>query len=111
MKYYIISGEASGDMHGSNLIEEIKLLDATAEMQCWGGNKMEAAGAKVLKHINELAFMGFVEVLQNLKTILQNFKLVKQHITNFKPDVIVFIDYPGFNLRLAKWTFENGYKN
>ncbi len=111
MKYFIIAGEASGDMHGSNLIIELKKLDSQAQIQCWGGNKMQAAGATVLKHINELAFMGFVEVLQNIIPIMRNFKLCKQHIASFTPDVILFIDYPGFNMRMAKWTFEMGYKN
>jgi lipid-A-disaccharide synthase len=111
MKYFIIAGEASGDMHGANLIAAIKLLDASAQIECWGGDNMQKQGAKVLKHINELAFMGFVEVLQNIFTILKNFKLCKQHIATFQPDVVVFVDYPGFNLRMAKWTFQQGYKN
>jgi lipid-A-disaccharide synthase len=111
MKYFIIAGEASGDMHGSNLIKEIFKLDANAEIQCWGGNLMQAAGAKVLKHINDLAFMGFVEVLQNIFAILRNFKLCKKQIIAFEPHVMVYIDYPGFNMRMAKWTFQKGLKN
>ena len=101
MRYFIIAGEASGDLHGSNLIKELIKLDNNAEIQCWGGDLMESAGALVKKHYKELAFMGFWEVAKNIKTISKNFTLCKQHITEFKPDVVVFIDYPGFNLKLA----------
>ena len=110
MKYYIIAGEASGDLHGSNLIKELKNLDANAEFRCWGGDLMQAAGATIVKHYKELAFMGFVEVIQNLSTILNNLKFCKQDIERFKPDVLVLIDYPGFNLRIAKWAKENVFK-
>lgn len=103
MKYYIIAGEASGDLHGSNLIKEIKLLDQDAHVQCWGGDLMQAAGGKVVKHYKELAFMGFIEVIKNLPTILKNLKICKRDIQNFRPDVLILIDYPGFNLRIAKW--------
>lgn len=110
MKYYIIAGEASGDLHGSNLIKELQHLDADADIRCWGGDKMQATGAILVKHYKDLAFMGFAEVIKNLPTILQNFKFCKNDIASFSPDVIIFIDYPGFNLRMAKWVKENNYK-
>ena len=110
MKYYIIAGEASGDLHGSNLIKELHKLDADAEIRCWGGDKMKAAGATLVKHYKELAFMGFAEIIKNLPAILKNFKFCKEDISAFQPDVIIFIDYPGFNLRMAKWAKENKYK-
>ena len=103
MKYYIIAGEASGDLHGSNLINEIIKIDSEAEIRGWGGNKMKKAGAKIIKHYKELAFMGFYEVMVNLRTILNNINFCKKDILNFNPDKIIFIDYPGFNLRIAKW--------
>ena len=111
MKYYIIAGEASGDLHGSNLIKEIKKLDTIAEIRCWGGDKMQATGATLVKHYRDLAFMGFAEVIKNLPAILKNFKFCKEDIRNFSPDVVIFIDYPGFNLRMARWTKQNGFKN
>ena len=110
MKYYIIAGEASGDLHGSNLIKEIQKLDTDANIRCWGGDKMQATGATLVKHYKELAFMGFVEVIKNLPAILKNIKFCKTDISSFNPDVIIFIDYPGFNLRMAKWAKENNYK-
>ena len=110
MKYYIIAGEASGDLHGSNLIKEIKLLDTNAAFRCWGGDKMEAAGAVIVKHYRELAFMGFVEVLKNLTTILNNLDFCKKDILSFQPDTLILIDYPGFNLRIAKWAKQQGIK-
>lgn len=110
MKYYIISGEASGDLHGSNLIKALHTKDATAEIRCWGGDKMQAAGAALVKHYRELAFMGFVEVLKNIKTILKNLAFCKEDILAYKPDVLVLIDYPGFNLRIAKWAKENNIR-
>jgi lipid-A-disaccharide synthase len=103
MKYYIIAGEASGDLHGSNLIRELKQLDNKADIRCWGGDLMQAAGAALVKHYRDLAFMGFTEVVMNLKTILANLKSCKEDILQFKPDVLVLIDYPGFNLRIAEW--------
>ena len=103
MKYYIIAGEASGDLHGSNLIKELRLLDGDAEIRCWGGDLMQAAGAILVKHYRELAFMGFTEVIMNLKTIVENLKFCKEDILRFKPDILVLIDYPGFNLRIAEW--------
>lgn len=110
MKYYLIAGEASGDLHGSNLVRELKKKDEQATLRCWGGDLMEEAGATVVKHYRDLAFMGFIEVIKNLSTILNNLKFCKADITAFKPDVIVLIDYPGFNLRIAKWAKEEGYK-
>jgi len=111
MKYFIIAGEPSGDLHGSNLINSLKEEDNEAQFQYWGGDKMQAAaGNKPLKHINELAFMGFLEVVQNIVTIFQNFKICKQQITEFKPDVLILIDYPGFNLKMAKYARKNGLK-
>jgi lipid-A-disaccharide synthase len=103
MRYYIIAGEASGDLHGANLLKHLKLQDAKAVFQGWGGNRMQAEGMQLQKHYSELAFMGFWEVVKNLNTILKNFSIVKKDILNFKPDVVILIDYPGFNLRLAKW--------
>jgi len=110
MKYYFIAGEASGDLHGSNLIKELHRLDANANIRCWGGDLMQAAGAKLVKHYKELAFMGFVEVLVNLSTILKNLSFCKKDILQFKPDVLVLIDYPGFNLRITEWAKQQGIK-
>lgn len=110
MNYYIIAGEASGDLHGSNLIKELHKLDATANIRCWGGEKMQAAGATLVKHYRDLAFMGFVEVITNLRTIFKNLAFCKEDILEHKPDVLVLIDYPGFNLRIAKWAKENNIK-
>lgn len=108
MKYYIIAGEASGDLHGSNLIKALKKEDPSADIRCWGGDLMEKAGATLVKHYRDLAFMGFVEVLMNLRTILKNIKFCKQDIEKFNPDVIIFIDYPGFNMRIATWAKQKG---
>jgi len=110
MKYYVIAGEASGDLHGSNLIKEICLLDKAAAIRCWGGEKMQEAGAVLAKHYRDLAFMGFIEVLKNLRTILRNLDFCKKDILVYKPDVLVLIDYPGFNLRIAKWAKQQGLK-
>ncbi|HEY0067056.1 MAG TPA: lipid-A-disaccharide synthase, partial [Flavisolibacter sp.] len=110
MNYYIIAGEASGDLHGSNLIRELKHLDPSGTYRCWGGDLMEQAGATIVKHYRELAFMGFAEVIKNLPTILNNLKFCKQDILQFRPDVLILIDYPGFNLRIAKWAKEQGFK-
>ncbi len=110
MKYYIIAGEASGDLHGSNLVKEIKKLDEHADIRCWGGDMMQQAGARLVKHYRDLAFMGFVEVVKNLAAIIANLKFCKQDIESFSPDVLVLIDYPGFNLRIAKWAKQKGFK-
>lgn len=110
MKYYIIAGEASGDLHGSNLMKSIYKEDAQADIRFWGGDLMEAAGGTLVKHYRELAFMGFAEVIVNLKTILGNIKICKSDITAFNPDVIIFIDYPGFNMRIARWAKKRDIK-
>ncbi len=110
MKYYIIAGEASGDLHGSNLVREIKNLDHQANIQAWGGDLMQAAGARIVKHYRDLAFMGFTEVIKNLPTIFSNLRFCKEDITSFAPDVLVLIDYPGFNLRIAKWARGQGLR-
>jgi lipid-A-disaccharide synthase len=110
MKYYIIAGEASGDLHASNLIKEIKNLDAKAEIRAWGGDMMEAQGAKIVKHYRDLAFMGFAEVLLNLKTILRNISFCKKDLLKYQPDVLILVDYPGFNLRIAEFAHKNGIK-
>lgn len=103
MKYYIIAGEASGDLHAANLIKAIYKKDSKANIRAWGGDLMEEAGAQLVKHYRDLAFMGFWEVITNLKTILKNIRFCKKDIADFQPDAIIFIDYPGFNMRIAKW--------
>ncbi|PQB03563.1 lipid-A-disaccharide synthase [Aureitalea marina] len=110
MKYYIIAGEASGDLHGSNLMKQLLDLDPEAEIRFWGGDLMEEVGGTLVKHYRDLAFMGFVEVLFNLRTILRNISFCKEDIAKFDPDLLIFIDYPGFNLRIAQWAKEQGYK-
>jgi lipid-A-disaccharide synthase len=111
MKYYIIAGEASGDLHGSNLMKALYEKDPNADIRFWGGDLMQNVGGTLVKHYRELAFMGFIEVIFNLKTILNNIKICKNDITQFNPDVIIYIDYPGFNMRIAKWAKQTGYKN
>jgi len=110
MKYYIIAGEASGDLHGSHLIKAIHQEDAQAQVRCWGGDRMQQAGATLVKHYRELAFMGFVEVALHLRTIFKNLSFCKKDIATFQPDVVVLIDYPGFNLRIADWAKKQGMK-
>lgn len=110
MKLYIIAGEASGDLHGSNLIYELKKQNSSIDIRCWGGDLMEKAGGKVIKHYKDLAFMGFIEVVLNLRTILRNIEFCKKDILSFQPDAIVLIDYPGFNLRIAEFAKEKGFK-
>jgi lipid-A-disaccharide synthase len=110
MKYYIIAGEASGDLHGSNLMKALYKEDSNAEIRFWGGDLMQNVGGTLVKHYRELAFMGFIEVVMNLKTILNNIKFCKADIEKFQPDVIIFIDYPGFNMRIAKWAKQKGIK-
>lgn len=109
MKYYLIAGEASGDLHGSNLIKALKQHDSKAEFRCWGGDLMHQAGATLVKHYKELAFMGFLEVLLNLRTIFRNIKYCQKDIEASRPDVLIFIDYPGFNFRIAQWARKKGY--
>lgn len=108
MKYYIIAGEASGDLHASNLMQALLEKDASADFRFWGGDLMESVGGTLVKHYRELAFMGFWEVITNLKTILNNIKLCKEDIGQFQPDAIIFVDYPGFNMRIAKWAKAQG---
>lgn len=110
MKYYIISGEASGDLHGANLMKEIFKLDSTADIHFWGGNLMQQQGGTLIKHYKDLAFMGFLEVVLNLKTIMRNIKFCKKDILDFNPDVVILIDYPGFNLRIAEFAKKNNFK-
>ncbi len=107
MKYYLIAGEASGDLHGSNLMKALLARDPDANFRFWGGALMEAVGGVKVKDYSELAFMGFAEVLMNLGTILKNLRFCKSDILEFHPDVVIFIDYPGFNMRIAKFTKEN----
>ena len=108
MKYYIIAGEASGDLHGSNLMKALLKEDPKADIRFWGGDLMKNVGGTLVKHYRELAFMGFIEVVFNLKTILNNIRFCKKDIAAFQPDAIIFIDYPGFNMRIAKWAKERG---
>lgn len=103
MKYFIIAGEASGDLHASNLIKELKKLDGDANFHGWGGDLMMNQGASILKHYRDLAFMGIIEVVQNIRTIMRNFTLCKKHLLQYGPDVLILVDYPGFNLRMAKF--------
>ena len=110
MQYYMIAGEASGDLHGSNLIKELKLLDKEVSIRCWGGDMMEAVGATLVKHYKHLAFMGFAEVILNLRTIFKNLDFCKKDILAYKPDALILIDYPGFNLRIAEWARQQGIK-
>lgn len=110
MRYYIIAGEASGDLHASNLMKELKKKDPSADFRCWGGDLMEKQGGVLVKHYRDLAFMGFIEVLANLSTILKNIKLCKEDILQYKPDAVILVDYPGFNLRIAEFTHQNGLK-
>lgn len=110
MKYYIIAGEASGDLHASKLIRAIKKLDNVASIRAWGGDLMEKEGAVVVKHYRDLAFMGFAEVVANLRTILNNMRFCKEDILSFQPDVVVFVDYPGFNIPIAQFAKKRGFK-
>lgn len=108
MKYFIIAGEASGDLHGSNLIRGIKSTDPGSEIECWGGDMMREAGGKLVKHYKDGAVMGFVEVILKLGTIFRNLKRCKRDILEYKPDVLILIDYPGFNIKIAKFAHKNG---
>ncbi len=110
MKLYVIAGEASGDLHGSNMMQAILDEQPNTEFRFWGGDKMISVQDNCVKHIRELAFMGFVEVLMNIRTIAKNMRFCKEDILEFQPDAIVMIDYPGFNLRIAEWAKEKGIK-
>jgi len=110
MKYYIIAGEASGDLHAANLMKALKKTDANAEFRFWGGDLMQNVGGTLVKHYKELAFMGFFEVVMNLRTITRNLSFCKKDIAGYQPDCLIFIDYPGFNMRIAKWAKIEGFK-
>jgi lipid-A-disaccharide synthase len=111
LKYYVIAGEPSGDLHASNMMKELLLLDPAIEFRFWGGDLMEkVAHQKPRKHIKDLAFMGFVEVAKNIRTIFKNIAFCKQDILEYKPDVLILIDYPGFNLRIADWAKQQGIR-
>ncbi len=110
MKYYLIAGEASGDLHGANLMKAIKKEDPQAEFRFWGGDLMQNAGGTLVKHYRDLAFMGFLEVVMNLSTIFKNIKACKKDILAHNPDILIFIDYPGFNFRIMKWAKKLNYK-
>lgn len=110
MKYYILAGEASGDLHASNLIKEISLVDTQAQFRGFGGDLMEKAGMTVLKHYRDMAFMGLVPVIMNIRTIKRNFEFCEQDLLAFKPDVLILVDYPGFNLRMAKFAKAHGIR-
>lgn len=111
MRYFIIAGEQSGDLHGSNLVSELFKADSEAVVFCWGGDLMESAGATLLVHYSKLAIMGFLAVIKNLGAISRNLALCKQQIIDYKPDVVIFIDYPGFNLRIAEFTRKAGIRS
>ncbi|MEY3050465.1 MAG: hypothetical protein RLY31_250 [Bacteroidota bacterium] len=110
MRYFILAGEASGDLHGARLVEALRSADAGADIRCWGGERMAAAGARLTKHYRELAFMGFVEVVKHLPEIIRNFRICRQEIRSFRPDGVILIDYPGFNLRMARWAHRQGFR-
>lgn len=110
MRYYIIAGEASGDLHAANLVKELSKLDNHAQFRGWGGDKMELEGVELVRHYRELAFMGFTEVIMNLRTILKNIEVCKKDILDFHPDVLILVDYPGFNLRIASFAKEKGIR-
>lgn len=110
MRYYIIAGEASGDLHGANLIASLKKKDSRAKIRAWGGNLMKKQGATLVKHYRDLAFMGFIEVLLHLRVILKNLSFCKKDILKFKPDAVILIDYPGFNMKIAKFARKHNIK-
>ena len=110
MKYFLIAGEASGDLHGSNIMRDLKIFDPAAEFFYTGGNLMQAEGGTMIRHYDHMAYMGVMEVLANLNKISRNFKLIKKAILDSKPDLLILIDYPGFNLRMAKWAKKNGIR-
>jgi len=103
MKYYIVAGEASGDLHASNLMKELKKIDKEADFRFFGGDLMQAEGGVLVKHYRELAYMGIIPVLMNLKTILYNMSFCKNDLSAYKPDIVILVDYPGFNLKIARF--------
>jgi len=110
MKFYIIAGEASGDLHAANLMRALKKHNPKADFRFWGGDLMQAVGGTLVKHYKDLAFMGFLEVLTNLKTITNNLKFCKEDILKYKPDALILVDYPGFNMRIAAYAKVHGIK-
>ena len=108
MRYYLIAGEASGDVHASKLLAALKTKDPHLEVRAWGGNLIEAEGATLVKHYKDLAFMGFLEVLMNIRTIARNLRFCKKDILDYKPDALILVDYPGFNLRIADFAHQAG---
>jgi lipid-A-disaccharide synthase len=110
MRFFIIAGEQSGDLHGSNLVKGLKNADKNAEIFCWGGDLMEGAGAKLLVHYKKMAFMGFVNIVKNLGAITKNLSLCKKQIIDINPDVVIFIDYPDFNIRIAEFAKNSGFR-
>ena len=110
MRYFIIAGEASGDLHGSNLIKGIREMDKEAQIRCWGGDLMKEAGAELIRHYKEGAIMGFVEVVANLGKLAKNLQDCKNDIVKYNPDAVILIDYPGFNFRIAKFAKERGMR-
>ena len=110
MKYFLIAGEASGDLHGSNLMKGLKKSDPQAAFRFFGGDLMKAEGGLLLKHYREMAFMGAIDVIANIRTIKKNFTLCKNELIAFSPDVLILIDYPGFNLKIAEFAKHNGLK-
>ena len=111
MKYYIIAGEASGDLHGSNLIKELKKNNPKASFRCWGGDLMKHQCNDLVMHYEEFSYMGFLEVIINMNKILNYISICKKDIENYKPDLIIYIDYPGFNMRIAKWAKSKNFTN
>ncbi len=111
MRYYLIAGEASGDLHGSNLIKEIKKLDSESEFRCWGGDLIQEQCGKLVKHYKNYSYMGFYEVFMNLPKILNNISLCKNDILKYNPDAIIYVDFPGFNMRIAKWAKSKDFTN
>ena len=110
MKFYLIAGEASGDLHGSNLLKELAIADPAAQFRYFGGDLMQQIGGDLVKHYREMAFMGFLDVILNIKTIKRNMDFCKKDLLQFQPDVLILIDYPGFNLRIAKFAKQNNIK-
>ena len=110
MKYYLIAGEPSGDLHGSNLMKELAMADSDAQFRYFGGDLMQAVGGDLVKHYREMAFMGFLDVILNIKTIKRNMEFCKIDLLDFQPDVLILIDYPGFNLRIAEFAKKNNIK-
>lgn len=110
MKYYLVAGEASGDLHGANLMKALKIEDQDADFRFFGGDKMQAEGGELVKHYADMAFMGFTEVVMNLRTILRNMKMCKADILAYQPDTLVLIDFPGFNLKIAEFAKKQGIK-